>query len=99
MAAGAGDNQNKWEEESISEEYFMESAVFQYDAMRASDAYGIKKYSDAIYRGQLLNGKRNGNGVMFYKKNRVYEGGWLADVRHGIGYERYSNNNKYEGQF
>jgi|TARA_B110000285_G_C15118449_1_gene615579 hypothetical protein len=38
------------------------------------DVFGMKKYQDAVYRGQLLNGKRDGFGVMVYRKNRVYEG-------------------------
>lgn len=93
------DNQNKWEEESITEDYFMESTMFDYNELKQLENFGIKKYSDAIYRGELGNGKRHGKGIMFYKKNRVYEGDWLNDVRHGKGYERYSNNNRYEGEF
>ena len=66
-------NQNKWEEESISEEYIMESAGFDFDVIRKSEFFGIKKYSDAIYKGEVENGKRNGYGIMQYKKSRVYE--------------------------
>ena len=35
---------NKWEEESISEDYFMESSIFDYASMRAEENFGIKKY-------------------------------------------------------
>ncbi len=38
------------------------------------EIFGMKKYQDAVYRGQLQNGKRDGFGVMVYRKNRVYEG-------------------------
>ena len=38
------------------------------------DVFGMKKYQDAVFRGQLLNGKRDGFGVMVYRKNRIYEG-------------------------
>ena len=48
--------------------------MFDYDSTKKLEIFGIKKYQDAIYRGELINGKRNGQGVMFYKKNRVYEG-------------------------
>jgi len=68
------ENQNKWEEESISEEFNMESNIFDYEQVKKSEGFGIKKYQDAIYRGELAKGKRNGWGVMYYKKNRVYEG-------------------------
>lgn len=67
----------------------MESTLFDFEEVRRSEAFGLKKYSDAVYRGELQGGKRNGRGVMFYKKQRVYEGHWLNDVRHGKGYERY----------
>jgi len=77
----------------------MESAMFAYDELRSSETFGIKKYQDAIYRGQIVGGKRQGRGIMFYKKNRVYEGEWMSDVRSGRGFERYSNDNKYEGEF
>ena len=73
--------------------------MFDYIQVKKGESFGIKKYSDAIYRGELLNGKRNGFGVMLYKKNRVYEGEWVNDLRHGKGFERYSNGNKYEGDF
>jgi hypothetical protein len=52
----------------------MESNVFDFSSIRQSKNYGVKKYQDAIYRGELVKGKRNGFGVMLYKKNRVYEG-------------------------
>ena len=67
---------NKWEEESISEEYYMESEVFDFSEMKKDGNFGIKKYQDAIYRGSIISGKRQGKGVMYYKKNRVYEGEW-----------------------
>ena len=73
--------------------------MFDYGLVRKAEGFGIKKYSDAIYRGELTTGKRQGLGVMLYKKNRVYEGEWRSDLRHGKGYERYSNGNKYEGDF
>ena len=73
--------------------------MFDYSIVRKGETFGIKKYSDAIYRGELVSGKRHGVGVMLYKKNRVYEGEWVNDLRQGKGFERYSNGNKYEGDF
>ena len=57
-------NQNKWEEESITEEYIMESTIFDFEAIKKSKYFGIKKYSDAIYKGEIQNGRRNGYGIM-----------------------------------
>jgi len=77
----------------------MESAVFDFSEIQKSEKYGIKKYQDAVYRGELNGGKRDGYGVMLYRKNRLYEGCWVKDLREGRGYERYSNGNRYEGEF
>ncbi len=52
----------------------MESALFNYTEIMKDDQFGMKKYQDAVYRGWLIKGKRDGFGVMVYRKNRVYEG-------------------------
>ena len=84
---------------SVNEEYSMESSRFDYIALTKQANFGIKRYNDSIYRGELLNNKRQGLGVMVYRKARVYEGEWSKDTRNGQGMERYSNGNRYEGQF
>ncbi len=52
----------------------MESQVFDYELLRQAPEFGMKQYNEAVYRGELINGKRNGLGVMQYRKARVYEG-------------------------
>ena len=52
----------------------MESNMFDYEEMKASEHFGLKKYADAIYRGEIIEGKRTGFGTMVYRKNRIYEG-------------------------
>ena len=52
----------------------MESNMFDYEEIKKSPMFGIKKYADAIYRGEIVNGKRDGFGTMVYRKNRIYEG-------------------------
>jgi hypothetical protein len=47
--------------------------------------------------GQIINGKRNGKGVMRYGNSRQYEGEWEEDLRCGRGFERYPNGNTYYG--
>lgn len=42
----------------------MESNVFDYDLLRQSAEFGMKHYNDAVYRGELVSGKRHGLGVM-----------------------------------
>lgn len=38
------ENPNKWEEESITSQYIMESAQFGYEEVKKDDNFGIKKY-------------------------------------------------------
>lgn len=83
----------------VTDTYEMESQVFDYESLKESPSFGIKRYKDSIYRGELVNGKRSGLGVIQYRTARIYEGQWLNDNRNGRGMERYSNGNKYEGDF
>jgi len=39
----------------------------------------MKLYNDALYKGQLRNGKRDGLGIMKYSSGRIYEGSWYDD--------------------
>ena len=94
------ENLEKWNLDEINEEYAMESNAFDYESIKMLPNFGIKKYADSVYRGELVdNNQRSGYGVMTYRKNRVYEGNWFNDQRDQKGYERYSNGNTYEGDF
>ena len=48
--------------------------MFDYEILRQAPEFGMKHYNEAVYRGELINGKRQGLGVMQYRKARVYEG-------------------------
>jgi hypothetical protein len=61
----------------------MESQLFDYEMLTKQPNFGIKKYNDSIYRGELKNNKRHGLGVIVYRKARIYEGQWENDTRHG----------------
>lgn len=51
------------------------------------------------YKGQTLNGKRNGKGVFSLKEhNIVYEGEWKNDLFHGEG-KLFDNGYWYKGRF
>lgn len=67
-------DQETWENMEITEDYIMESQVFDYELLKQSENYGIKRYAEAIYRGEVIEGKRQGLGVMVYRKARIYEG-------------------------
>jgi hypothetical protein len=34
----------------------------------------MKKYKEAVYYGEFVNGKRHGCGIMIYDNTRLYEG-------------------------
>jgi len=88
-------------EDSAFEDYKMKSDLFDFDEIKQSELFKVKKYKDAIYRGWLdpETYARNGFGVMEYDNGRVYEGSWENDLRTGKGYEMYSNRNLYQGEF
>jgi uncharacterized membrane protein YkoI len=89
-----------WDPDSFTEDYTMESNMFDFEEIKKGSFFSLKKYQDSFYRGEVNEQNlREGYGVMVYRKNRVYEGQWAADQRHGKGYERYSNSNTYEGDF
>ncbi len=69
------------------------------DELRKSERYATKKFTDATYEGEIVEGKRQGQGLMKYFNGRFYEGGWAEDLRDGKGFELYSNGNTYEGDF
>jgi len=98
-AKANAEEQGKWSLDNLSVGYTMESNMFDYEQIKESETFGLKKYNDAVYRGEIEVQKREGYGVMVYRKCRVYEGQWIQDYREGKGYERYSNGNKYEGDF
>lgn len=65
----------KWNIDEMDENYTMESNMFDYEEIKQSQNFGVKKYADSIYRGELTaSNKRHGFGIMLYRKNRVYEG-------------------------
>ena len=58
------------------------------------------KYGNIIYDGEIINGKANGKGILYYKNGYYYVGQWLNDKKNGKGtiYDKNGNVN-YEGDF
>ena len=48
----------QWETMSINEDYIMQSDLFDYSELTKLPHFGIKRYNDSIYRGELVNNKR-----------------------------------------
>jgi len=49
--------------------------------------------------GELINGKKNGKGIIFYNDGSKYEGEWKNDKMEGKGIFYYSSGIKYEGDW
>ncbi len=57
------------------------------------------QYSDGIYKGEIVNGKRHGYGIYTWNNGDVYEGDWVDDKRHGHGKQSYHNGYTYIGEW
>ena len=81
------------ENDSMDDNYQMESNQFNFEELKKKENFYIKKYENSTYLGLLVFDEeeerwtRQGNGVMKYLKGRVYEGHWDNDKRNGKGYE------------
>jgi hypothetical protein len=58
------------------DEYMPESNEIDVETLKTSPIFRKKRYVDAVFFGELANGKRNGKGIMKYKSGRVFEGEW-----------------------
>ena len=81
------------EEEKQYMVYSMVTDLFQFEELKSRPNFAIKRYKESLYRGELVEGNRHGQGICVYEIGRIYEGDWLADKRDGKGYERFSNGN------
>lgn len=51
-----------------------------------------------FYRGEWVNGKKEGRGLQIHQDEGVqYDGEWQNDKPHGKGKLLYPNGSKYEG--
>lgn len=66
------------------------------DTNSSEPEYVTKQYSDGVYVGMMVNGKRNGMGKMTYTDGSTYEGEWKDDNINGKGIlTKKSSNDTY----
>jgi hypothetical protein len=58
-----------------------------------------KNFPDGFYVGDLVNGKRDGQGKMSYAHGNIYEGNWENGRKNGFGKMIYTSGNVYEGNW
>ena len=54
---------------------------------------------DVKYIGQVIDGKKEGNGIMLFKDGSRYEGNWKNDKEEGKGSFFNIKGDKYEGDW
>ena len=47
------------------------------------------------YKGQFINGKKEGEGIYNYKNGDIYNGNWKNDNKEGEGKYNYKNGDIY----
>ncbi|OMJ67375.1 hypothetical protein SteCoe_35484 [Stentor coeruleus] len=61
---------------------------------------GVYTYLNGdVYKGSLLNFKKNKNGIMFYADGSTYKGNWLEDERNGFGVFTLKTGWYYQGEW
>lgn len=67
--------------------------------------YGTCKIANGEYTGELVNGVRQGYGVMTFSNRDIYDGDWDNGSMHGMGRYKFWNKTKerythsYKGEF
>ena len=57
------------------------------------------KYSNKRYVGQVVNGIREGKGIVYFNDGDRYNGEFINDKAEGKGIYYYKNDDRYEGDF
>ncbi len=61
---------------------------------------GTLTLADGIYEGEIVDGKRHGQGKMTYSDNdRIYTGSWLFDKREGKGKTTFKDGTFHDGNY
>ena len=67
---------------------------------RLSRARGVQKVTfgdGSVYSGEVEEGRKSGEGILFAPDGSVYLGEWLNDTYHGEGVYIYADGERYEG--
>lgn len=71
------------------------------DIVLEGGQYKVKKSKNGLYKGTILNGKRNGKGVYKWNEGKYegdsYEGQFKNDKKCGEGIYYYKSGNTYKG--
>lgn len=68
------------------ENYQPISDLLNWEELKSDPNAQLKKYRESVYYGAIVDGSRNGIGIMLYTNGRVFEGNWKDNFKHGKGY-------------
>ena len=57
-------------------EYEMISQLFDYNQISEAEEFAVKRTKNTLYKGTVVERRRQGLGVCIYNNGRVYEGEW-----------------------
>ena len=80
-------------------EYEPKSDAVDVEALHNSENTKVKKFKESVFYGEMINGRRHGQGIMLYNNGRLYEGQWECDYKQGMGYEKFPNCSVYQGYY
>lgn len=64
-----------------------------------SASHSVRKETCNIYRGNFVQGRREGRGTFFYMNGSQYTGEWAADLKQGEGLFFYADGRIFGGSF
>ena len=89
-------NINEDSKKSISK---IKKLMYQINSIESRPSIITKKYYNGTYKGDYLNGKREGKGIYTYNNGDIYEGEYKNDLKEGFGIYKYKNGDIYEGNY
>ncbi|CAK77973.1 unnamed protein product (macronuclear) [Paramecium tetraurelia] len=74
--------------------------IVDFNALSQKPGFKIEQCNSWIYIGQMMNGKKNGTGILkIVDSLKLYIGEWVVDQKQGLGYEKFSNGAEYYGSY
>ncbi len=67
--------------------------------MMPKETCSMKSADGSVYKGECVNGKREGQGVYTWATGNRYEGQWKGGQRHGVGTLNYASGAIYQGEY
>ena len=77
----------------------IKKSMFQINSLENRPSIITKNYLNGNYKGDYLNGKREGKGIYIYNNGDKYEGEYKNDLKNGYGVYTYKNGDIYEGYY